>query len=544
MRWLVSFVLIVAATLCVTSAWAASSYDDVKPGHWAYGALDYLTQKGVLEGYPDGFFKGDRTLTRYEFAQAIARLLDTIDATGNKDTDVNVLAESLRAEFSDQLAELTKEVEGIKADQGSMDGRLTDLEGNVADTNSRVDTLEEKVGKMTPGPDWHGTFRYRMQFDTRDTPPAGGAVGDTTDRFRQRIQFMLGYNKQINDKTQIGFRLKTETGNSLNDGNFTLGQNDGRTADIFLDRAYVKYSPTWFGYYTDENCNDCASKLDFYAGIFPQINYDPNEMILDDDVNLQGLGVVYHFNRDFQILTAISVETEVNSGATDDDAILSITEARYTDFLTCGLDVWAGCYCWLNESALPADYFRDNGLIGFDFNNSEADTNPANDSPGGDRFSSQFKTAKIGAQYTFNCVWNHPLAVFAEYMVNTDSDAEARINQVNPFVTPDIIYETTDDTGFVVGTQWGEKPTNTGDWYWFVRYKEIGANAIVDGFGDADAGGANTNSLEAHASWMWADNALFGITYFLNKMNNAFGFLIPAEKADQQIVQLDWTFRF
>jgi len=536
--------ILLAAVLCTTAAWAASSYDDVKPGHWAYGALDYLTDKGVLEGYPDGFFKGDRTLTRYEFAQAIARLLDTIDKTGNGDTDVNVLAESLRAEFSDQLAEIQKEMDGIKADQGTMDGRLTDLEGNVADTNSRVDALEEKVCKMTPGPDWHGTFRYRWQFESRDTPPPGGAAGDTFDRFRQRVQFMLGYNKQINDKTSIGFRLKTETGNSLNDGNFTLGQNDGRTADIFLDRAYVKYSPTWFGYYTDENCNDCTPKLDFYAGIFPQINYDPNEMILDDDVNLQGIGVVYHFNRDFQILTAISVETEVNSGATDDDAILSITEARYTDFLTCGLDVWAGCYCWLNESALPADYFRDNSLIGFDFNNSEADTDPTNDGAGGDRFSSQFKTAKIGAQYTFNCVWNHPLAVFAEYMVNTDSDAEARINQVNPFVTPDIIYETTDDTGFVVGTQWGTKPTNTGDWYWFVRYKEIGANAIVDGFGDADAGGANTNSLEAHASWMWPDNALFGITYFLNKMNNAFGFLIPAEKADQQIVQLDWTFRF
>jgi len=352
---------------------------------------------------------------------------------------------------------------------------------------------------MNPGPGWKGEFRYRWQYDTADTAP------DSSQRFRQRIQFILGYNKQINDRTQVGFRFKTGTGINPVSGNFDLGSKGGATADIFLDRAYVEYSPTWFGYYLDDNCN-CQQKLDVYAGIFPQINYDPNEMILDSDVNLQGIGAVYHFNRDFQILTAISVEMEQNTGDIDDDAILSITEAKYNNLFTCGLDVWAGCYCWLNESALPSSYFADNRLAGFDFNN-----NGVADE-GGDRFSSQFKTAKVGAQYTFNCVWKKPLAIYGEYMMNTDSDAEDRINAVNPFITPDIVFESSDDTGWVVGTQWGEKPTCTGDWYWYARYKEIGANAIIDGFGDSDAGGANTNSFEANATWMWADNALFGIT--------------------------------
>jgi hypothetical protein len=119
---------------------------------------------------------------------------------------------------------------------------------------------------------------------------------------------------------------------------------------------------------------------------------------------------------------------------------------------------------------------------------------------------------------------------------------------VNPFVsgglTGDIMDETTDDTGFVVGTQWGERPTETGQWFWFVEYKEIGANAVVDGFADIAAGGANTNSMRAQAAWMWMDNSLFGITYFLNRMNNAFGFAVPAGKQDAQIVRLDWVFRF
>jgi len=530
MRWIIMLTLaLVLSTAAI--AWAdTDSYEDVPKDHWAYNALDYLTEEGVLEGYPDGYFKGDRTLTRYEFAQAIARLLDTIDK-GGADDQVNIMAETLRAEFADQFAENSKLLEGINAEMGDLTGRVTDLEGNVADQGTRVSALEDKLACMTPGPDWKGEFRYRWQWESRDTAP------DSTDRFRQRIQFILGYNKQINERTEVGFRFKTNTGIDPTSGNYTLGSKNGATADIFLDRAYVKYSPGWFGYYVDSDCN-CQEKLDLYAGIFPQINYDPHQVILDSDVNLQGIGAVYHFNRDFQILTAISVMAEQNTGELDDDAILSITEAKYNNLFTCGLDVWAGCYCWLNESALPASYFADNRLAGFDFNN--------NGTPdeGGDRFSSQFKTAKVGAQYTFDCVWNKPLAIYGEYAVNTDSDAEARVNAVNPFVTPDIIFESSDDTAWLIGTQWGDKPTCTGDWYWYAEYKEIGANAIVDGFGDSDAGGANTNSFKASATWMWADNALFGITYFLNKMNNAFGFLIPNSKADQQIVQIDWTFKF
>jgi hypothetical protein len=529
----------VAFLAMASSAWAASAYDDVDTDHWAYNALEYLTERGVLEGYPDGFFKGDRTLTRYEFAQAVARLLDTIDAGGAGGEDINVLAQTLRAEFSDQLAEISKGLDAVNASVSDLDTRVGDLEGNVADNSSKLSALEEKIACMKPGADWKGSFRYRWQYETRDTATDSD---DTNDRFRQRISFMLGYNKQINDKTEVGFRLRTETGNQLTTSNFTLGQNQGRTADIFLDRAYVKYSPTWFGYYTDENCNECVSKFDVYAGIFPNLSHDPNEMIFDDDINYQGLGAVYHFNRDFQITAAASVAVEENTGEFDDDAIFGLTELYYKNLFTCGLDAWVGCYCWSNEDSLPDSYFADNSFIGFDFNNNGV----LGDS--GDRFSTEFSTLKAGLQYTFPCVWNKPLAVFGEYMINTDSDAEDRIALVNPFVsgglTGDIMYETTDDTGFVVGAQWGEKPSCVGDWYWFARYKEIGANAIVDGFGDGDAGGANTNSFEAHASWMWMENSLFGITYFLNRMNNAFGFAIPAEKQDQQIIQVDWTFRF
>ncbi len=52
--------------------------DTVPFDHWAYDAVQMLIDKGVVVGYPDGTFKGDRAMTRYEFAQALSRLLEHI----------------------------------------------------------------------------------------------------------------------------------------------------------------------------------------------------------------------------------------------------------------------------------------------------------------------------------------------------------------------------------------------------------------------------------------------------------------------------------
>lgn len=51
------------------------SFSDVPKGHWAYEALDYLAQHGVIEGYKDGTFQGNRTMTRYEMASIVANAM-------------------------------------------------------------------------------------------------------------------------------------------------------------------------------------------------------------------------------------------------------------------------------------------------------------------------------------------------------------------------------------------------------------------------------------------------------------------------------------
>ena len=72
-----------AASLSLTWVVAAMAQDpkapdmfkDVDQNHWAYQAVESLRAKNIVVGYPDGYFRGKRTLTRYEFAVAIDRLL-------------------------------------------------------------------------------------------------------------------------------------------------------------------------------------------------------------------------------------------------------------------------------------------------------------------------------------------------------------------------------------------------------------------------------------------------------------------------------------
>ena len=68
--------LLLAMTIAMgitASAYAANPFSDVPAGHWAYDAVNKLAAEGVVEGYPDGTYGGDRLMTRYEMAQIVAK---------------------------------------------------------------------------------------------------------------------------------------------------------------------------------------------------------------------------------------------------------------------------------------------------------------------------------------------------------------------------------------------------------------------------------------------------------------------------------------
>ena len=148
-----SLVLAMAMALGVTaSAYAANPFSDVPAGHWAYDSISKLAAAGVIDGYGDGTFGGDKLMTRYEMAQIVARAM----AKGAS-------VERLAAEFADELdslgvrvANLEKKADNVKItgelrfryvnQDGAMskysDGRESKVVGNasnhVADLRSRI----------------------------------------------------------------------------------------------------------------------------------------------------------------------------------------------------------------------------------------------------------------------------------------------------------------------------------------------------------------------------------------------------------------------
>ena len=75
------FAAIFAATavLGVTTAFAANPFSDVTPDSWAYQAVSQLAAAGIVNGYPDGTFKGQNDITRYEMAQMVAKAMANQD---------------------------------------------------------------------------------------------------------------------------------------------------------------------------------------------------------------------------------------------------------------------------------------------------------------------------------------------------------------------------------------------------------------------------------------------------------------------------------
>ncbi len=119
----VTAVLAFGAALPTVSA-ATNPFEDVPANHWAYDAVAQLAADGVIEGYGDGTYRGDKEITRFEMAQMVARAM----AQNTSGVD-KALIDKLAAEFASELNQL-----GV-----------------------RVAALEKKVDNVT----WKGQLRYR-----------------------------------------------------------------------------------------------------------------------------------------------------------------------------------------------------------------------------------------------------------------------------------------------------------------------------------------------------------------------------------------------
>lgn len=109
------FVLGIAGT-----AFAANPFVDVPAKHWSYDAVSKLVKAGIVDGYDDGTFRGDKTMTRYEMAQVVAKAMAKSDKA---DAANKALIEKLSAEYSTELNNL-----GVRV--GALENKVNGL-GNI-----------------------------------------------------------------------------------------------------------------------------------------------------------------------------------------------------------------------------------------------------------------------------------------------------------------------------------------------------------------------------------------------------------------------------
>jgi hypothetical protein len=178
---------------------SVSQLSDVQPTDWAFQALQSLVERyGCIAGYPDGTFKGNRALTRYEFAAGLNACLDRINeliatSTANFATKEDLeTIKKLQDEFSAEIATLRGRVDNLEA-------KTAELEANQFSTTTKL--VGEVIFSLSD------VFGEKLAGNTFDTNSRDNR--DLTDNaiFSDRVRLVL--NSSFTGKDQLQVRLNT-----------------------------------------------------------------------------------------------------------------------------------------------------------------------------------------------------------------------------------------------------------------------------------------------------------------------------------------------
>src|SRR3990172_6769120 len=135
--------LAIAALLVLTVVAPAFSqpFADVPTDHWAFDAIAELAAKGLIEGYPDGTFKGDRALTRYEMAMVVARLLARIEAIKIPPPPAPVKIPPPEVTRAD-IQTIQRLINEFRAELAALGVRVTAVEEELTAVRARLDNTK------------------------------------------------------------------------------------------------------------------------------------------------------------------------------------------------------------------------------------------------------------------------------------------------------------------------------------------------------------------------------------------------------------------
>lgn len=119
---------------------------DVPAGHWSREAIGVLINKGILLGYPDGTFKGERPISRYEVAVILNRLIQSglLTKTAFDATELQAISEALQ-ETVGEIAKLQGQISTLQQGQNSQDALIQSNAAKISDVQALVDDLSKTV---------------------------------------------------------------------------------------------------------------------------------------------------------------------------------------------------------------------------------------------------------------------------------------------------------------------------------------------------------------------------------------------------------------
>jgi opacity protein-like surface antigen len=205
-----------------------SQLSDVQPTDWAFQALQSLVERyGVIAGYPDGTYRGNRAMTRYEFAAGLNAALDRVNeliAAGLAEAvsreDLATL-QRLQEEFAAELATLRGRVDALEA-------RTAELEANQFSTTTRLrgETIFNVAGVFDEDEQFDSQitfgYRVRLNFDTSFT-------GEDTLRARLQTRDVQAF-----ESDPVGFSFGGSTGGDFVLDNLYYTFPLGDRAQIFI----------------------------------------------------------------------------------------------------------------------------------------------------------------------------------------------------------------------------------------------------------------------------------------------------------------------
>jgi hypothetical protein len=206
---------------------SVNQLSDVKPTDWAYQALRSLVERyGCVAGYPDGTFRGNRAMTRYEAAALINACLDTVNeliasATADLATQEDLLVlQRLQEEFQAELATLRGRVDALEA-------RTAELEANQFSTTTKL------TGEVI--------FSLQDEFGTPDTASAS----DINTTFGGRVRLNLDSSFTGSDQLRIRLQANNIVGAASTYNSGALEYGGPTTASSFiLNDLWYSFKPS------------------------------------------------------------------------------------------------------------------------------------------------------------------------------------------------------------------------------------------------------------------------------------------------------------